>query len=142
MFLDLSRRAPFGYIDRPLAVYRVVEGSISHPRSAIGRLRWKLDYYRIKRDYIREYGCRDETKRRAESQLHRSLMQLGWASGSSEMFNEGYSWLLDNDPASIGGWAQRARRLAIRNGALWQSIRRLETLWGRSRESTFEEPRT
>lgn len=126
MFLDLSRKARFGYIDRRLAVYRVVEGSISHPGNEIGRLQWKLDYYRIKQDYIREHGCRDETKRRAGSQLHRCLMQLGWASGSADMFNQGYSWFLEHDPTKVTRLAHRARKLALRSGVLWRASRRLE----------------
>lgn len=132
MFLDLARRAPFGYIDRPLAVYRVVEGSISHARSEVGRLEWKLGYYGIKQEYIRRYGCREETRKRAETQLHLCLMQLGWASGSVEKFGRGYSWLLKEDPHKARRWPQRARNVAIRNSVLWRTARRLETLMMRS----------
>ena len=127
-FLELSRHAPFGYIDRSLAVYRVVAGSISHPGNEVGRLRWKLDYYRVKQDFIREHPCREAIRARADRQLHRCLMQLGWASGSAELFNEGYAWFREHDPAEVGRWTQRVRRLALRRGALWRWVRRLEAL--------------
>lgn len=132
MFLDLSRHTRFGYVDRPLAVYRVVAGSISHPESEVDRLRWKLDYYRIKRDYVERYGCRETIRRRAERQLHRSLMQLGWAAGSAETFDEGYAWLLEQEPGEASRPAHRVRRAALRNGVLWRAVRGLEALRRRS----------
>lgn len=129
MFLDLSRQAPFGYIDRSLAVYRVVEGSISHPATEIGRLEWELDYFRIKQNYVGDRRCPPRIRRRAEIQLHLRLMQLGWASGSREMFAQGHSWLLENDPESIGWWAEQVWRRSIHHGAIWRAVRRLEA-WG------------
>ncbi len=136
MFLDLSRTARFGYIDRRLAVYRVVRGSISHPQNEIGQLQWKLDYYRIKQDYIRRYPCRDEIRRRAESQLHRCLMELGWASGAADMFDRGHSWCREHDPERVSRWTQQARKLALRSGALWRVGRRLEAFRSRIRCDT------
>jgi glycosyltransferase involved in cell wall biosynthesis len=126
MFLDLSRKTPFGYIDRPLAVYRLVEGSLSRQESEISRLRWRLDYCRVKQDYIRDYGCSEKTRKRAGSQYHSSLMQLGWAHGSTEMFTEGYAWFLEQDPARARSWSQRVRRVAVKSRGLWRAMRWLE----------------
>ncbi len=129
MFLDLSLHAPFGYIDRSLAVYRVVAGSISHPRDEVSRREWDFHYFRIKRDYVESPHCPAKIRKRAEVQLHLSMLELGWASGSAETFEEGYSWLSQNDPESIGWWSHRVRKRAIESGISRRAVRRLES-WG------------
>ncbi len=130
MFLDLARHSRFGYIDRPLAVYRVVRGSISHPESELQGLRWLVDYRRVKLDYIRDHGCGAGVRRRVEAQYHISVMALGWLSGSPELFAGGYSWLLENRPGKTGAWT-RVRSIAIRHRALWRAVRQLERRAGR-----------
>ncbi|HEX9726281.1 MAG TPA: glycosyltransferase family 2 protein [Vicinamibacteria bacterium] len=130
MFLDLARRAPFGYIDRPLAVYRVIEGSISHPNDEVGRREWQFHYYRIKQDYV-DSRCSASTRSRADLQLHESMVELGWASRSAEMFEKGFAWLLQNHPARMSWWLRRVRGPAIRKAAAWRAARHLE-FWVRA----------
>lgn len=128
MFLDLARQTRFGYIDRPLAVYRIVRDSISHPGSEVERYRWLFDYQRVKQDYIREHGCSAEIKERADAQFHASELDLGWVSGSAELFARGSTWLMQHRPDRVGRWTRRVRSAAVRNPVLWRAVRGLERI--------------
>lgn len=129
MFLDLARHTKFGYIDRSLAVYRIVPNSISHPNDILKRLSWKEAYYRVKLDYITDYDASSPVRARAEKQYHRTLYETGFASYNSVLFRQGYQWLLDHHPKEFKRLPYYLRRLAMLSRSLWKIYTHLEGAW-------------
>lgn len=128
LFLDLARHTRFGYLDRSLAVYRVVENSISHPRDLRQQFRWKKAYYQTKLDYIERYGARREIVQRARRQYHLQHYWFGYWSFSQTEFNQGYAWLKAHYPAEFNRPPHRLRALSMKHKALWEALRRAEQL--------------
>lgn len=147
MFLDLSRQTEFGYIDEPLAVYRRVPDSVSHSTDVTKGLRWRLGYYRIKREFCREFGAPAELTERAERQYQRYRLRYGWSTGSRDAFDDAFDRLMAIDPERYRKLAMRMRRASIRSRALWRLVSGVERLLGGSDLSTYstfrdEAPRT
>jgi len=126
MFLDLARRTNFGFIDHSLAVYRVVPDSISHPQDIKKQFSWKEAYYRIKIDYIKEYGASPDIKARANRQYFRTLMESGYATFDKKKFERGYRWLVSRYPEEFLSLVHRLHKFSMHSQIIWFYLNRLE----------------
>jgi glycosyltransferase involved in cell wall biosynthesis len=128
LFLDLARHTNFGYIDRSLAVYRVVRNSISHPDDLTRQLSWKEAYYRIKLDNILDYGASSSVRHRAEKQYHRTLLESGYYSFQPDKFIDAYRWLSLNYPGEFKRLPYRVRNIAMHSRLIWNFLRQIEQI--------------
>lgn len=126
MFLDLARHTKFGYIDKSLAVYRVVKNSISHPDDLQKRFLWKKAYYQTKLDYIEKYGASKDVVERAERQYHKNLHDYGYEAFCREEFEQGYRWLRTHFSEEYGGLRSRARAFGMKHKSLWKILKWLD----------------
>jgi alpha-1,3-rhamnosyltransferase len=112
-FLDLARHTRIGYIDEALAVYRVVEGSISHPRQHLDELRWRRRYLAIKRDFIDRYGASQDVVARAERQHWDTEFRQAYWSGDRDRSRRAFAWLLSNHPQRYSTVMMRLRNASV-----------------------------
>ncbi|MEA2273447.1 MAG: hypothetical protein QOI98_2155, partial [Solirubrobacteraceae bacterium] len=75
--LDLARHGPFGYIDRSLARYRVVEGSESNPRTREEQLRFLRSMYAMRLDYLDDPRVTPELAEQVERDYYWIRYQQG-----------------------------------------------------------------
>ena len=127
IFLDLARHTRFGYIDQSLAVYRVVENSISHQQNPERHFKWNRAYYQIKLDYIAEFGASPEIISRANQQFYWHHYKFGWATFKPDAFKLGRDGLQQYAPQTISPMSHWVRALAMRSYQLWQLVRMFES---------------
>ena len=136
LFLDLAKRYDIAYIDEPLACYRVVGESISHPTELNRQLEWKLAYYRVKMDQIDAVEVSEEVAARARGQYHRLRFQLGWLRGDAVEVESAAKELERLDSTTEIHWVgNRARRHLVRSRLTWRVGRLLERGLLASRQS-------
>jgi glycosyltransferase involved in cell wall biosynthesis len=93
MFLDLARSGRFRYLDKSLARYRLVAGSISHPLTVGDMIHWRHRYYRIKHDRLDQRQLADDVKQRVLGQYHRYSLMAALLRGDWRAVRESKSWL-------------------------------------------------
>lgn len=139
MWFDLSRHARFGYIDKPLAYYRVLDESVSHSRDPLKTKAWKLGSLRIKMDALSAYGASEPVRKDVCCNYYRSLFELSWNDLEAERCTEAYSRLAQEDPAWTADPRNCLRFFIVKHRALhfipilWRRIFRplfQGTFWG------------
>ncbi len=105
MWFDLSLHARFGYIERPLASYRVLEESVSHSKDPLKTKAWKLGSLRIKMDALSAYGASEPVRKTVCCNYYRNIFELFWRDLETEPCTEAYLKLAEEDPS----WAADAR---------------------------------
>lgn len=118
MWFDLSRHARFGYIDKPLAYYRVLEESVSHSRDPVKAKAWRLGSLRIKMDTLSAYGASEQVRRTVCRNYYRHLFELSWRDLEVNPCSEAYSKLLEEDPSWAANARNRLRLFIVRHESL------------------------
>jgi glycosyltransferase involved in cell wall biosynthesis len=118
IFLDLARHTEFGYIDEPLARYRVLANSLSHSTDRDRSFTWQLSTYAMKLDYLREHDVSPETAAHVERQYYDFLYRGGLRARKREASREGYAWLRRRYPDEHAGPVHLFFRLIARSRLL------------------------
>ncbi len=126
-YLDLARQTRFGYINKSLARYRILQNSWVHTTDLHRQYQNFRNYYLITLDYIRQYGAPDQTHHAALRNIHTANAEYGYRLHLQEPFWEGYNWLAQNCPRQMQTPRWRARALAMRSKLLWWPVHALET---------------
>jgi glycosyltransferase involved in cell wall biosynthesis len=138
-FLDLSLYTQFGYIDEPLARYRVHAGSLSHGIDLERRYEFLRSSHAIRCDFVREHGARPETTAFVVREYHDFHYRVGLRVGRHAESRISYLWLREHYPNAYGGPLEALRRVILRSRLLVLlyrlvfRIRGLDTLWARLR---------
>jgi len=135
LFLDLAKRYEVAYIDKPLACYRVVDESISHPKTLERQLEWKLAYYRVKIDQLETADVSDAVEQRARAQYERTRFRLGWVRGDADQVESASRELERIGQGRLAG-TDRARRQLVRSRWGWRLGLCLERMLRARRELT------
>lgn len=135
MLLDLALNTEFGYIDEPLACYRVLPASASHFTDPARLLAFRLSGFQVCLDYIDRYGLPESTKDVILRQRSKFLFEYGYMLGLGDVCWEGYSWLRERFPDEYATLPNRLRALASRNRALYRVSR-----WWRAVRSPADPP--
>jgi hypothetical protein len=124
-YLDLARHGQIGYIDKPLARYRVVEGSLSHPRSRERYFRFHRSIKAMKLDYIDDPRVSPELAEHVRRDYHQIVYQEGAELGRPDDIEEGYRWLRAHFPEKYGRRHHRLALWLVRRRGLWRMADRL-----------------
>jgi glycosyltransferase involved in cell wall biosynthesis len=109
-FLDLAKHTSFGYIDKALARYRVLAGSLSRPRDRNRLFAFHVANFRMRLDYAEDPAVSPEVAERIDRDYHEYLYRQGLMLGRTAECSEGYRWLVARNPELYG-------RLRYRLGA-------------------------
>jgi glycosyltransferase involved in cell wall biosynthesis len=113
MSFELARRAPIGYIDRPLCGYRILSESASHTRDPRKKIKFIESSFAIKFDYIREFGAPDEVKEWVTRDYYLTLYKFGYRYYDKERFLRGYDWLIRTEPSKYKTFFNEIRFFAV-----------------------------
>lgn len=108
--LYIAAQSKIGYLDRSLAVYRKVLGSMMNSGHAI-RARTVASYVPMIEDFCAWFQVDDRAKVEALSQLYRNLFALFFFTDDIPAFERVLNWLRAYDPTFLLSWQ---RRLKIR----------------------------
>jgi len=125
IWLDLARHAPFGYIDQPLARYRLARGSWSRPANAERRFAWLLSMKAMRLDYAEEFPPSSPVAEQVAYDYHRFLFRHGLVFERRAQFLESYSWLREHYPARYGSRPHRMAARLVGVPSLWRMGTRL-----------------
>jgi glycosyltransferase involved in cell wall biosynthesis len=100
--LNLAKRAEIGYIDKPLARYRVLQGSLSHPPSREEYFRFHRSIYAMKLDFLDDPRVSPALAERVRRDYYRIVYQQGVELGRPADCEEGYPWLRAHFPRKYG----------------------------------------
>src|SRR5207302_799473 len=78
MWLDLSRHTRFGYIDKPLACYRVLPESACHSADPKKIHRFWRSYMQVKWDYMVQFPPSVETAKLVAKEYWKDLFAWGY----------------------------------------------------------------
>ncbi len=120
MYLTLSCHTQFGYLDKPLARYRVLAESASHSRSPQRQLKFDLSGHRIHLDFLLTCGASEEEIFKTQLILSKAAYYKGYELGLKQECWEGYRWLVQTYPAEYKTFWHYARVIAVQNKFLWR----------------------
>lgn len=120
MWLDMARNTRFGYIDRALTSYRVLQESASHSAYPRKAYRFWRSYMQIKQDYIAQYPPSTETKKAVCREFYEGLFAWGFRLRDKHTCLRGYRWLLRHYPREFGTVRNSIRASIVHNEVLWR----------------------
>jgi glycosyltransferase involved in cell wall biosynthesis len=123
--LDLAKHTLIGYIDEPLARYRVVPGSVSHPHSREDYFRFYRSIYAMKLGYIDDPRVTPALAERIRRDYHQIIYQQGVELGRPADCEKGYRWLRARYPRKYGRAHHRLAVRLVRLRKLWRIAERL-----------------
>jgi glycosyltransferase involved in cell wall biosynthesis len=123
--LDLAKRTQIGYIDEPLARYRVLAGSVSHPHSRDDYFDFYRSIYAMKLDHIDDPRVTPALAERIRRDYHQIVYQQGVELGRPGDCEEGYRWLRDRYPRKYDRLHHRLAVRLVRLRRLWRIAERL-----------------
>ena len=126
-YLDLARHTRFGYINKSLARYRILQNSWVHTTNLHRRFQNLKNYYQTALDYIQQYGAPDHIRHAALQKVHTVNSEYGYHFYQQEQFREGYNWLAQHNPRQLQTARWRVRALAMRSKHLWRPVHAVET---------------
>jgi glycosyltransferase involved in cell wall biosynthesis len=126
--LDLARHTQLGYIDEPLARYRVLRNSFVHSSDLERAFEIEKNYQQIKLDYLEEYGGSDRVRYLAAEGMHEAAFLFSFRMHQVDVCRESYDWLNQNNPTRYRSLPFRILALSMRNTLLWRAIRRIESM--------------
>jgi glycosyltransferase involved in cell wall biosynthesis len=124
-YLDLARHARFGYIDKPLARYRVRSGSLSRPQDPDAHFAFHRSLLRMRLDYAGNGLVSPAVARQVKQEYHRYIYRQGLALGRPDDHLEGLVWLRENCPGRYDRLRHRVAARAVRFRPLWRAGRRV-----------------
>ena len=127
-FLDLSRHTRFGYIDKSLARYRVLQNSFAHSTDLQKAFHLEKDYQQIKLDFIEKYNGSDRARNLAIEGMYQALFLFGFRKYHADQCLGAYDWLKRHNPEGYKSVPFRLLALSVRNKLLWSLMRQLENL--------------
>ncbi len=77
MWLEFSKVSRFGYIDKPLSIYRKMRGTISRPPNRNNQLKFWSSYYKIGHHFVEKYAIDGALREKFLSKYH--LFHLEYA---------------------------------------------------------------
>jgi glycosyltransferase involved in cell wall biosynthesis len=77
-WLDIAANSKIGYIDKPLATYRVLEDSISHASEKKSVLHWFESMHKARLYYIRKYNRPQQTEVIVLNNYYKGLLELAY----------------------------------------------------------------
>ncbi len=142
MLLDLSRRTEFGFIERSLACYRVLERSSSHFSDVKKFLEFRLSAFQVSLDYIGKYDRPKELKTIVLRQRAKYMFEYGYLLGLGDVCWEGYSWLREYSPTSYATFSNWLRAVSSRYKVLHMISRAWRVIgnFGNRSSRTWGEP--
>ena len=120
MYLDIAKHARFGYIDKPLARYRVLTGSMSRPMDPDKHFEYHRSLLKVRLDYAGTERVSSEVAGRVAREYHTYLYRQGLALGRPDDHVEGLRWLRRHDPERYGGHWRRVTERVVRFELLWR----------------------
>jgi glycosyltransferase involved in cell wall biosynthesis len=106
LWLFTSQQGLAGYINEPLATYRVTPGSMMR-RAADAELRMEMSARQVRRDFAERYGCSAEALASALRNSNRRVLHMAANLAERTTFLEEYQWYRMNNP----GWRKDAKML-------------------------------
>lgn len=126
MWLDLSLRAQFGYLDKSLGCYRILAESASHSQDPVKRMAFLESSYRIKLDFIEDHGAPEKIREQILKEYFWDLFKFGYRWGLKEPCRRGLQWLTERYPEQYGRWQYKLRGAVIGNPVLWKALSHLD----------------
>jgi glycosyltransferase involved in cell wall biosynthesis len=128
IFLDLARHTKFGYINKSLARYRVLQDSQIHSTDLQRAFEIEKNYQQIKLDYIEKYGASDKARSLAIEGKHQADFIYGFKMNQPDQCLQAYEWLMQNNPARYKALPFRVLALSVRNRYLWKVVSLFESM--------------
>lgn len=119
-FLELSTHTLFGYIDKPLACYRVLPESMCHFKDPGKKHRFAKGVYRIKLDYMRKYGAGPRARKIVQLSFHRSFFMTHYLMLQRREAEQEYRWLVRHDKSRTY-FFYKIRLMTMANKLVWKA---------------------
>jgi glycosyltransferase involved in cell wall biosynthesis len=99
VWLELSKHTRIGYIDKPLATYRILADTVSRNKNAEKQFEYVKSIHRVRQHFISKYGCRKEIKVAIKKQHYKRILIIAATSGQVENASKAIKKLrkLDNN---------------------------------------------
>lgn len=105
-WLFASQYGSIGYIDEPLATYRLIPGSAMR-RTRDAALRVEMSARQIRSDFAEQYGCSAQALEGTRSRSNRHVLNLATDLADRRTFLEEYRWYRRHD----AGWKRDGEML-------------------------------
>jgi len=126
MCLDLAKHTPFGYINRPLARYRVLPQSKSHTSDPEQKFEHWKGFFQIKLDSLAQSGAPETLRARIEGHFYKGLYRTGYELCLREDCWRGYQWLVERYPEEFKTRWHFLRALSTYQRGLWRLVKHLQ----------------
>jgi len=126
MLLDLAAHTNFGYIDKPLACYRIVPGSMSHSKDAKTLMAFRKSVCRIRQDYAVKYDASGPAQKAMEKRKYWVLFSTGYEYCLRKECLEGFAWLVKHYPGEFNTFRYRLRAWSTWHPWIWRLEKYLE----------------
>jgi glycosyltransferase involved in cell wall biosynthesis len=115
LWLYISQHSLVEYLDEPLAVYRLVPGSLTHASFEADK-RIALASRDMKRDFMEAYPCPPDVRLRSLQESNLRIMRSAANAGDRELFLAEYGWCRANNPRAATTLSMTVRWLLARLG--------------------------
>ncbi|MDD5217902.1 MAG: glycosyltransferase [Candidatus Omnitrophica bacterium] len=122
MLLDLAAHTNFGYIDKPLACYRIVPGSMSRSKNAVTFMAFRKSVCRIRKDYAVKYHASGPAQKAMEKRNYWVLFATGYECCLRKECQESFAWLAKNYPGEFNTFRYRLRAWSTWHPWIWRLL--------------------
>lgn len=101
LWLEISAQSYIGYLDEPMATYRIHKKSLTHINRKHLQYKFMLSMYELRLHYISIYEISDETKHKFYCDYYDKLLKCGYYLKNSDLIKSAYKYLKCNSNNTI-----------------------------------------